>query len=185
MIEDYAERLFAHFVAGRWRVPFSTRPGPVCDATGQLIGQIVAAEDADIARARAALRGADDAACARLAEAVLRASDPLAQACEIQTGTRPEPHMLRALAAAIARPQPGAAGVFRSGDGLAPLGRALGRGVRGGMIWCPPPAQAVFATALAQVIQQADLPAGAFNLLHADLPQTRAALDRAKLPALA
>ncbi len=180
MFEDYSERLFAHFVAGRWRAPFAASPLVLTDATGCPLGQIVPASAADLARAQAALRGADDADCQRAAQCLLQGADWLARAIALQTGARPGHEEIAQMARQIATPRTGSAGVISRAlpfvDSNATLGEALGAGLRGGVIWCPVPDQAIFATTLAQLFQQADLPAGAFNLVHASVPQTRAAL---------
>lgn len=180
MFEDYSERLFAHFVAGRWRAPIAASPLVLSDAAGHPLGQVVPAGVADMARARVGLCGADDAACARAAQCLVQGADRLSRAVAFQTGAPLRQADIAQLASRIAQPQQGAAGtisrVSALGSPCTTLGDALGAGLRGGVIWCPPPGQAVFATALAQLLQQARLPAGAFNLLHASVPQTLAAL---------
>jgi acyl-CoA reductase-like NAD-dependent aldehyde dehydrogenase len=151
-MDDLSERLFAHFVGGRWRVPFGTGRIAVTRADGLRAGSVVLAEAQDFARAQSALRGADDAARARLA-------------------ARLAPYGMRD---AILSAQPAPAPLILCGgaaDGHA-LGAALGGGLGHGLIWCPPPDAALPATEIARQVQEADLPPGCFALLHAFTPQT-------------
>lgn len=178
MFEDLSERLFAHFVAGRWRVPFGSAAYPVLSHTGKALGQVVTAGPLDVARAVQALRPADDRACHRLAQALAQHIDGLAQAIAIQSGQAPTAdqmaQMLDAVGAAHAA-KPGILLSARDSD-LGRLGHALGAGVMGGVIWCPPVERAVFATAIACVVQHAEMPPGAFAVLHTRAPETETAL---------
>lgn len=183
MFEDYSERLFAHFVAGRWRVPHATRAISLHRPDGAALGQIVPAGAADVARAANSLRGSEAAARARAAEAVRQAAGTLAAAHALQTGQRIDPHEISRLAGAMVqvfalptRLVHGAPDTDFSG-----FGAALGAGLQSGVIWCPPPRWACFATCLAQVLQGVDLPPGAFALLHAQTPETEALLRQAGL----
>ncbi|MCC5966145.1 MAG: hypothetical protein JJU24_08405 [Natronohydrobacter sp.] len=151
-MDDLSERLFAHFVGGRWRVPFGTGHIAVARADGTRAGSVVLAEARDFARARALLRGADAAARDRLA-------------------LRLEPY---GMAEAISGAAQAAAPVMlcRGADDRDALGAALGAGLGHGLIWCPPPDAALNATDIAMQLQEADLPPGCFALLHAFTPQT-------------
>lgn len=187
MFEDYSERLFSHFVAGRWRVPSATQAIPVCGPDGRALGQIVPANLQDVSRAGAALRAADAIARTRAAQVVEASAESLVAAHAHQTGQRIDQQRIRDLAAAMADAQSGRAPVLLGAPGgplpSAELGAALGAGLRKGVIWSPPPELAVFATHLAEVLQEADLPPGAFALLHAETDQTQAAFQTAGLKA--
>ncbi len=184
MFEDYSERLFSHFLAGRWRVPFATRALPLCHPDGRALGQIVPAEARDIARAASALRAADARSCARAADMIGQSAASLCAAHAHQTGMQIDPEQIGVLARAMVAPcGPGQRVILgapiTSAHGTRPgetFGAALGAGLRGGVIWCPPPDWAIFATHLAEVLQRADLPPGAFALLHAQTPGTEAAI---------
>ena len=183
MFEDFSERLFAHFVAGHWRAPFGDETHAVLSHQGALLGQVVAAGPDDIARAMAVRRGADRQACQRLANAIEVAAGGLAQAYALQSGHLPEAAAFARMAAALESPlHVGAGGLFTAPDTrFEELGRALGAGIVGGVIWCPPVEGAVFATALACLVQQADLPPGAFALLHSRVASTESALRATSL----
>lgn len=163
MIADMSEHLLTHYVTGRWRAPLATGAVAVRAADGQILGHVIAAGAADLARAQAGLARCDSAGLRRVADALDAGAEALAQAWAVQTGTALDPD---ALVQAIARPNTVSGGLLQ-GDRAAPeLGAALGSGLRGGLIWCPPPGQALFATVLAQQVAQADIKPGAFNLLH-------------------
>ncbi len=153
-MDDLSERLFAHHVGGRWRVPLSEQLLPVAGADGRQLGQIVLAGARDIARAQAVMRGADGPSQARLAQA-LEAISP-------------------ALAEAVACAEPAAAPVLltTAPDDPAVFGAALGASLGQGGLWCPRPAAVVFAIRVAAAVDAADLPPGAFALLHALTPIT-------------
>ena len=178
MFEDYTERLFAHFVAGQWRAPFGSATWPVPGVAGRRLGQVVPAGAQDVARALAGLRGADMAARARLVQAVETALPEVAQAVAVQSGQPAPEAMLDAMLAALrdAGPAPEMVLLTSQRTTLADLGAAIGAGVQGGLIWCPPPCQAVLATTLAKTAQVAGLPPGSFTLLHTRIPQTETAL---------
>ena len=178
MFEDYSERLFAHFVAGHWRVPFSDEAHTVLSHQGVALGQVVAAGSRDVARAMLARRVADLQACQRLADALEHAAKDLALAFAIQSGHMPDQAQFALMAAFVADPPHANGGVlFTSRDThFENFGRALGSGILGGMIWCPPVEQAVFATAIACLVQHADLPPGSFALLHTRVAPTEVAL---------
>lgn len=153
-MEDLSERLFAHFVAGRWRVPFGTEQLPVHRADGTVAGAVVLAEMRDFSRAQDHLHAADRQAQHRAAQAL--AGFGMADAVAQARGTsRPV-----LLSAGVTDPQA--------------LGAALGAGLSGGLIWCPPPEAALVATALARQLHEADLPPGCFALIHAYTPRTAA-----------
>lgn len=186
MFEDYSERLFAHFVAGQWRAPFGDVSCTVPDSGGGSLGQVVPAGPQDVARAVAARRGANMAARARLVRAVDAALPQLAHAVAVQSA-RPAPvAMLDAMITALRDAPPAPEVVLLSSvhTTLLQLGAAIGAGVHGGLIWCPPPCQAVLATTLAKAVQIADLPPGSFALLHTRVPQTEAALRATALRVL-
>ena len=178
MFEDYSERLFAHFVAGQWRAPFGHTTCPVPGIDGRRLGQVVPAGPQDVARAIAVLRGADKAARAKLAEAVEAVLPQVAQAVAVQTGQPAPQAVLDAMIAALrdAAPVPGNVLLSSERTTLVQLGAAIGAGVQAGLIWCPPPCQAVLATTLAKAVQLADLPPGSFALLHTRVADTEAAL---------
>ncbi len=186
MFEDYSERLFAHYVTGRWRAPFASTALPVRLPDGRVPGQIVPAGPRDVARAVAARDGADEAAIARAAHTVEAAQETLAQASALQSGRAPDLAASLALAEGLRSQWLAPADVLLSASNTDPgqIGAALGAGLRQGVIWCPPPDQAIFATTLATVFQQADLPPGAFALLHARVDPTEAALRMSGLQCL-
>ena len=177
MFDDFSERLFAHFVAGHWRAPYSEDAHPVTSYQGAGLGQVMAAGPRDIARAIRVRRGADRQACQRLADALERGSDILARACALQTGQVPVSASFAGFTAAFVAPTDAQGGVLFTtrATRYEDLGRALGAGIRDGVIWCPSVDQAVFATAVACLVQQADMPPGAFALLHAHVPSTKSA----------
>lgn len=183
MFEDYSERLFSHFVAGRWRVPFAMEPLILRQPGGHVLGQIVPANPQDIERACQALRAVDADACARAADVVAASLDSLVAAHRYQTGQQIALPEIKAFAEAIkGRNRAGRRILLSVPDvsdvGVTPgasLGAALGAGLRGGLVWCPPPEMAFFATRFAELMQQADLPPGGFALLHAQTPGTQAA----------
>ncbi|TVS00423.1 MAG: hypothetical protein EA407_14775 [Rhodobacteraceae bacterium] len=187
MFEDYSERLFSHFVAGRWRVPNATQAIPVCGPDGRALGQIVPANLPDVLRASAALRAADAIARARAAQVVEASAESLVAAHAHQTGQRIDPQRVTSIAEAMAGVHESGAPVLMGAPSgplpSAELGAALGAGLCSGVIWCPPPELAVFATHFAEVLQEADLPPGAFALLHAETDQTQAACQTAGLKA--
>lgn len=151
-MDDLSERLFAHFVGGRWRVPFGTSPVAVRRADGTRAGTVLLAEARDFARAQSGLRGAERGLRARLA----RHLEPFGMAEAILSAPdAPAPLILCADA-----------------EDRQALGRAIGAGLHQGLIWCPPPQAALAATGIAKQLQQADLPPGCFALLHAFTPQT-------------
>lgn len=150
-MDDLSERLFAHFVGGRWRVPFGTEQVQVPRADGRAAGAVVLLEARDLARARACLRGADRAARARAADALVG----LGMVDADETAEAQAPLLVS--------------------SGLKDrqaLGAALGAGLAQGVIWCPPPDAALFATRIAIRLQDADLPPGCFALIHAFTPET-------------
>lgn len=183
MFEDLSERLFAHFVAGRWRAPFGNTVFPVLSHAGIALGQVVSAGPPDVARAVQALRAADDHACRRLADALTQEADALAQAIALQTGRAPSSDQLAQMIGAVASPRAARGGIVFSSTESDPLhfGQALGAGVRAGMIWCPHADQAVFATALTCIMQDVDIPPGAFAMLHTRVPETETALRATSL----
>lgn len=186
MFEDFSERLFAHFVAGHWRAPFSEDAHSVTTDQGVGLGQVMAAGQPDIARALNVQRGADRQACRRLADTLERERDVLVRACALQNGLVPAAAGIDGLVAAFAAPTDAQGRVVFTtrATGLEDLGRALRTSIGGGAIWCPSVDQAVFATAFACLVQQADLPPGAFALLHAHVPSTKAAFNMVGLAML-
>lgn len=178
MFEDYSERLFAHYVGGRWRAPYGCVALTVRGQGGSALGQVVLAGARDISRAMAQRTAADDAARARLVQSVHEALPDLALALSLQTGQMPETTRLDGLVRGLKSVCEGTPELVLGTQTSSPemLGRALGAGLRGGVIWCPPPEHAVFATAIAQLMQASDLPAGAFALLHTRAPSTEALL---------
>jgi len=187
MFEDFSERLFAHFVAGHWRAPFGDETHAVLSHQGALLGQVVAAGPRDVIRATAVRCGTDKHGCQRLADRVARAAEGLAQAIALQTGQNVDLAQIALMAELIDAPACARGGLIFTGQDteLAAFARALGAGLQGGVIWCPPAGQAVFATAFACLVQQADLPAGAFALLHSRVPTTETALRATQLDILA
>ncbi|MFU8898154.1 MAG: hypothetical protein ACNA7L_04590 [Roseinatronobacter sp.] len=186
MFDDFSERLFAHFVAGHWRAPFGDETHAVLSHRGTLLGQVVAAGPPDVARAVAVRCGTDRQGCQRLADRVASAAEGLAQAYALQTGRALDLAQITQMAELIDAPASARGGlIFTAQDTeLAAFGRALGAGLQGGVIWCPPASQAVFATAFACLVQQADLPAGAFALLHTRVSATETALRATQLDIL-
>jgi hypothetical protein len=184
MFDDYSERLFAHFVAGLWRAPFGDDAQAVLSHQGHALGQVVAAGPSDVARAVAVRRGADLQACRRLADEVERGAEHLVLAHESQAQHAQVAKQIARMAGCIAEPAttPGGGVLLSMRDTCcADLGRALGAGILGGVIWCPPAEGAIFATTMACLVQQADLPPGAFALLHTRVPATEAALRATSL----
>ncbi len=173
MFEDYSERLFAHFVAGQWRAPFGAGCVGVPLPGGRGAGQIVPAGPPDVARAVAALRGADLAASLRFA-AVLEAALP--DLTDIFAVPQTAAQRLQD------RPAGGCIVLGSASTALPSLLRRLSAGVLGGVIYCPAPEQSALATAISVLAQKADLPPGSYAMLHARLPQTEAALRNTGLP---
>lgn len=171
MFDDYSERLFAHYVNGRWRAPFGCDSVTITTPMGTVAGQIVPAGARDIERAMRALSTVDHTQRQHLAD-ILRASIPhLAQAVAIQSATEPDKTQLELMVSALCDATPSTAAVCVMGPDsarLVELGRALGAGLRQGVIWCPPPTLAIFATAIAQLVARANVPPGGFSLLHAN-----------------
>ncbi len=151
-MEDLSERLFAHFVGGRWRVPFGTEQVPVAHPDGARAGTVVLAEARDVARACNILRGADHVARARAGKALSDLGIPAFDA--------PMPPANAPVLLNLGTTDPQALGV------------ALGAGLGHGLIWCPPPEAALEATKIALHLQNADLPPGCFALIHAFTPRT-------------
>lgn len=151
-MDDLSERLFAHFVGGRWRVPFGTARLNVPRPDGTKAGSVVLAEARDLARAQGCVRGGGKIACDRAAQAL--ATLGMAEAI-VDAPLAKGPFLLTLDA-----------------EDRQLLGAALGAGVQSGVIWCPPPHAALFATEIAIQLQSADLPPGCFALLHAFTPQT-------------
>ncbi|MDD7971225.1 hypothetical protein [Roseinatronobacter alkalisoli] len=187
MYEDFSERLFTHYVGGAWRAPLGTRAIPVVTLDGRVAGQVIAAEPADIARLCKGLRGADTAALARFSARVAQAADDLAQALAMQ-GACPDRTAMVQLGAGIGASD----GNMRHPVCLhgsvrqAPqrFGQRLGQGLACGLVYCPPANEALFATLLTCLAAEADMPPGAFNLLHGDPAQTLSMLAQADVPCL-
>ncbi|MFN3955035.1 MAG: hypothetical protein ACK4LQ_11320 [Pararhodobacter sp.] len=143
-IAELRERLFAHFVAGCWRVPLAQRHLVVGGFSGAL-GQIVCAGAGDIARARAAERGESAAP-----DALWRALEARAEGFTHLRAHEgwPDDHLMRR-ALPVLPPVAGAHGwVLLSGAGCAlrDLAALLIAGAcGGGMIWKPAPAAAASA----------------------------------------
>lgn len=173
MFEDYSERLFAHFVAGQWRAPFSA--GCVCVPMpgGRGPGQIVPAGPDDVARAVAVRRGADMAASLRFASVLNAALPELTAIFELPQIAEPQ---------AQDSPVGGCIVLGSASTALPTLLRNLSAGVLDGVIYCPAPEQSALATAISGLAQNADLPPGSYAMLHARLPQTEAALRNTGLP---
>lgn len=169
-MDDLSERLFAHFVAGRWRVPYSTRQMPVTGLDGLPLGQIVLAGPQDIARARALLRAADPGAASRLADLIMGEADHIAGAQAMADAMRAASQAQHSSILCCDARNPVAFGTA--------LGASLGQGV----IWCPPPEAALAATRIARLVQAANLSPGAFALLHAYTPETAQLLRATGLP---
>ena len=185
MFDDFSERLFTHFIAGVWRVPYGTRALPVVLQDGRLAGQVIATEAQDVARVCKQMRGADAAAIARFSTLIQQAADELAQALSLQGGAFTGDH-IRDLSVNVAR-QTAMAGqpsclLVPVRQGPARFGQALGKAIAHGVVYCPQPQDALFATHLACIAQTAGLPHGAFNLLHGDHVQTQAMMARAGVP---
>jgi acyl-CoA reductase-like NAD-dependent aldehyde dehydrogenase len=177
MFEDYSERLLTHFVAGQWRAPFGDRCMPVDMPAGKGFGQIVAAGPRDVARAVSCIRAADTAARNRFGHAVQNAWPSLLEGfnqsedfdiAPLQRSESLAPHVL----------------LGSADTSLKVLIPALQAGVGGGVIFCPAPEQAVLAVVIATLVQNADVPPGAFAMLPARTPITEAALRKAGLPIL-
>lgn len=143
-IAELRERLFAHFVAGRWRVPLAQRHLAIGGRSGAL-GQIVCAGPNDVTRARSALRG-ESAAPDILWQALEARAETFTQ-LRAHEGWPDYPPMRRALP--VLPPAAGGHGwVLLSGAGCAlpDLAALLIAGAcGGGMIWKPAPAAAASA----------------------------------------
>lgn len=160
---------------------------PVTLQDGHVVGQVIAAENADIVRLCQTMRGADLSARMRFAALVAQSADDLAVALEAQ-GARVGGDAIGAMSAAVCHgPCAGGGPVCLCApvrhDPTA-FGQRLGAGVSRGVVYCPPPNEVLFATVLAGLAAQADLPPGAFGLLHGDLGQTKALLANAGVPCL-
>lgn len=151
-MDDLSERLFAHFVGGRWRVPFGTSPVAISRADGTPAGTVLLADAQDIARAKSVMCGVDATIRARLASRL--APYGMAEAIERASAT------------------PASLILCSDTSDRQALGTAFGRALSHGLIWCPPPQAALLATEIAMQLQEADLPPGCFALLHAYTPQT-------------
>ena len=178
MIEDFSERLFAHYVGGQWRAPFATDALTVACHDGAIVGQIVPAGAVDVARAVALRKPADPQAVVRFVKTLADAQDDLAQLVALQSGEQPS----RFTRAPSVEPCAQGAVVFGATDDLGAILDALAASVSGGVIWCPPPSHALLATGLTMIAQRADLPSGSFSLLHAQTPQTEILLRQTGLP---
>ncbi len=164
-MDDLSERLFAHFVGGRWRAPFGTEQIPVPRGDGTAAGSVVLAGPRDLARAQACLRGADQPARERAAKVFAE----LGLAHPFETAQQARAPML----------------VSMGVEDRQALGAALGAGLAQGVIWCPPPRAALTATDIALRLQGADLPPGCFALIHAFTPRTAPLLQATGLACLA
>ncbi|TVP69843.1 MAG: hypothetical protein EA339_14025 [Rhodobacteraceae bacterium] len=153
-MDDLSERLFAHYVGGRWRVPLSTQQMPVTGQDGRQIGQIVIAGARDFARAQAMMRGADGQARDRLALALKNICPVMAEAV------------------ALARPAEIPVLLAAEPDDPAAFGAVLGASLGAGGLWCPRPEVAPLATLIAVAVDAAEVPPGAFALLNAFTVQT-------------
>ncbi|MBR3369904.1 MAG: hypothetical protein IKG52_04665 [Rhodobacteraceae bacterium] len=187
LYEDFSERLFAHYVGGAWRAPLGTHPIAVVTQDGRALGHVIAAQRADVSRLRNNLRGADAAARGRFADLIVQADASLAQALGAQ-GTCVDAAAISQIAAGI-RGDHGAVGhpvCVTDAVGQAPsrFGRQLGRALCDGLVYCPPRTDVLFATLLARVAADADLPPGAFNLLHGECAHSAALLAGAGVPLL-
>ncbi|WFE76379.1 hypothetical protein [Roseinatronobacter sp. S2] len=187
MDEDFTERLFTHFVGGAWRAPLGTYAMPVTLQDGHVVGQVIAAEQADIARLCRTMRGADPAARTRFATLIARAADDLARALAAQ-GANVGQTAIAAMSGGVCHDHRagGAPVCLCASVGHDPIwfGQRLGEGVSRGVAYCPPPNEVLFATLLAGLAAQADLPPGAFNLLHGDNARTKTLLTSAGVPCL-
>ncbi|MGP9789972.1 hypothetical protein [Roseinatronobacter sp. NSM] len=182
LFADFSERLFAHYVGGAWRAPLGSCATAVVTRDGRAIGQVISAQKGDVTRLRAHLRGAGGPARARFADLVAQSGAALAQALAAQ-GTGVEAAAISQMAVGI-KGGHGAVGhpvCVTDAVGQAPrqFGRQLGRALCGGLVYCPPETDVVFATMLARIAADADLPPGAFNLLHGDCAQNEALLAHA------
>lgn len=184
MFDDYSERLFAHYVNGRWRAPFGCETVPVATRQGGFSGQIVPAGERDLARALRGIRPVDDAQRQNLAAHVSASIPYLAQAIAIQSWIYPDEAELGLMARAISEtvPSPVTTCVFGTDSiRLLDLGRAIGAGLGQGVIWCPPSEMAIFATALTQIVARSNLLPGGFALLHANTVTRQYALTQQTL----
>lgn len=184
MFEDYSERLFAHYVNGRWRAPFGCDAVPVATRSGEVSGQIVPAGARDLTRALQDICPVDHAQRHRLAGAVAASLPYLTQAIATQSWCVPDETELRLMSRAISEVEPSRVTTCVMGANprrLVELGQAIGAGLGHGVIWCPPPEMAIFATAVAQIVAQSDLRPGGFALLHANAATREHALEHKNL----
>lgn len=56
MVPEEPELWLCHYVGGAWRAPLSTRVAPVRSEAGRILGRVVLANVADLARAKALSR---------------------------------------------------------------------------------------------------------------------------------
>jgi len=150
--DDLSERLLTHYVGGAWRAPLGVQMRPVAGQGDQVLGQVVCATRADIARAKVLTHPPDGLAQQRL----MAALHPIA------------PHLAAALAQR--QPQPPDAQVLLDiAHDFSALGRVFHMvpDSRECAIYLVPPHQALLGVAFGRLAQSAGLPSGTLALLHA------------------
>jgi acyl-CoA reductase-like NAD-dependent aldehyde dehydrogenase len=173
-LAELNERLFVHFVAGRWRAPLSSRLLAVRPFDGARMGRLACGDDRDVRRAVAGLRAGQAAG--------------LDQAYE---GLRPRLAALRALegfddlAGALQPAElPGQGPLVLLTAGAEPVARLAGLLIAAaprGVLWKPAPAAAASAHLLIAAL--GPRAAGGIALVQGD-HATGAALRAAGLPIL-
>ncbi len=162
-IAELNERLFTHFTGGLWRVPYAQRHLPVHRADGARLGQIVCADAADIARARAELSPTGAAAQPdAMQQALAGLAEPLAAL------RREEGFQDTAAPLALAPPAGGGPVVLMTAAAVPPLsvGAALIALAGRGVIWKPAPRAAASAHYLMRHL--GPMAAGRLALLQGD-----------------
>lgn len=151
--DDLPERLMTHFVGGAWRAPLGTQMQPVLGQGGQVLGHIVCASAADIARAQALTFGPDDQTRRRLGDALQQCAARLAEDLQAILVTAPNARFIQIMAQRyVATGQ-----LFTHESHSLP---------QRGLVMVPFE-HAVLGTTIARIAQVAGLPQGAIAMLHA------------------
>lgn len=173
-LAELNERLFVHFVAGRWMAPLSSRLLAVRPFDGARMGRLACGDEGDVRRALAGLRAGQAAGLASAYDAL-----------------RPRLAALRALEGfddpaelVMSADLPGQGPLVLLSAGAEPVARLAGLLIAAaprGVLWKPAPAAAASAHLLVAAL--GPRAAGGIALLQGD-HATGAALMRAGLPVL-
>lgn len=154
-LQDLPERLLTHFVGGAWRAPLGGQMCPVLGQGGRVLGCVVHATPADLARARVQSQVPDIESRQRMVAMLRHAAPHLAQDLGRVIPNAPTHAALLAMADVYAR-----TGAFGSDLRADPADSTF---------LLPGTDAAVLGVAMARLAEGAGLPAGALSLLHAPL----------------